>query len=230
MTYIELLIYLSFISLLSLIILSFQFLYDKINNIKFISEIAEIKENISIFKRIYSFYPGDYPHAKKILRSNYQGNGDDFIRDNSESLYVFDHVIKAGIITKYNLNHQVHSYAKKNSNVIASKYSNCGYQLISDSKLNNKNIIFDKIYVFLRIADEKNKGNLTKPCSTVLLSKYIDHKLDDGNPITGNFLSDDRYNSKKEENGKCICKDKENIVSYCNFNYNENCIMQFKFF
>lgn len=213
--------------IISSLIFLYQSLSEKYSNLMLINEISEVKSSILFFHKIYKFYPGDFPRAKKIINSNYNGNGDNIISDNIESLFVFEHMQKANLIYDKNFNYRYLSHAKININMIASKYSRCGYQLLTDSKLNNINVSLDRKENFIRIANHKNKGNLTLPCTKNIVSRDIDTKLDDGNPIKGVFLSDNEFNDHEK---KCICRKNEKLVNYCIFNYNENCIMQINLF
>ncbi len=230
MSFIEIIISLIFIMIITSIILTFQFLNDKLNKIKLVSEISDIKKSLLIFNQIYNFMPGDYPYAKKTLSSNYNGNGDNIIDDNYESLFVFEHMQKSNLFGKQNFHYKYSSYAKINYNMLGSIYSKCGYQIFTDSKLNNINYNLREKSYYIRIANDKKKGNLTIPCANNYIAKYIDAKLDDAKPLEGNFLADDKYAIGLSKKDKCICEEKENIVNYCIFNYNENCIMQLKIF
>ena len=204
------------------------------NTLAFITEINYLKQQISKFKLKYNYYPGDYPFTNDNLGDFKSGNGDGYINDYNESLFAWQHLQVHGFID-LGFTYQEKSYAKISYNMFKSNFTNCGYQILTDSKLNNIHYFFTHKMNFLRIAQHKNFGNLSKSCLTPQEAYHLDYKIDDGNPVAGKIFSDTGYyqlsinkkqNNKKYLRNSCICKNNSAMYVYCLDNNNLNCMMQ----
>ena len=190
----------------------------------FIKEIYFLKEAILSFKSKYHYYPGDYPFAYNIFNNISSGNGDGYIRDYDESLIGWSHLDKSGFINLSFKFSTAQNHAKILYNMKKSRVFECGYQMLADRKLNNLNFYFSKKKNFLRFANDKAFGNLSKPCFIPMDSYAIDTKIDDGSPVSGEIFSDTGY--KRDKVTDCVCKIENMKYSYCLNNKNIICIMQ----
>ena len=224
-SFIDFFISLIIISAILIISLSGKYFLDKSKQLSFIREIKTLTKQNHIFKQKYKYYAGDYPFAKNLWQENFiSGDGDGYIKDDNESLYAWYHLEKAEL-TKLNFLYEKRSYAKILYNMPRSKYLNCGYQILADRKLNKINFYFPKKKNFLRIALDKNFGNLSKSCIATDILRDIDLKIDDGSPVSGDIFADTGYGSDVSKDAeKCVCKEKNNYF-YCK-NNNINCMLQ----
>jgi hypothetical protein len=211
-----------------------KYLLSYSTTLSFITEISYLKQQIIQFKEKYNYYPGDSPFIDEKVVNVTVGNGDGYIDDKNESLFAWRHMQWSDLI-KLDFLYQPRSYAKLSYNMFKSKFVDCGYQILTDRKLNHVNYFFADRMVFLRIAQDKNLGNLSKSCLSAKHAAQIDYKIDDGYPLDGKLFSDqgylelsvgkDLYKNKGEINS-CICKNNNAIYTYCLSSNNVSCIMQ----
>ena len=218
--------------------LNMKYLLFNSNTLAFITEINYLKQQISKFKLKYSYYPGDYPFTNNNSFDLKSGNGDGYINDYNESLFAWQHLQVHGFID-LDFKYKEKSYAKISYNMFKSHFSSCGYQILTDRKLNNINYFFTHKKNFLRIAQDKNFGNLSKSCLTTQKAYYLDNKIDDGNPVTRSFFSDTGYyelsvtkvkDKKKYLRNSCICKNNSAMYVYCPAAPDLGCMMQLVLF
>lgn len=215
-------------------ILSMKYLLNYSNTLSFITEISYLKQQIISFKQKYNYYPGDLPITYGQKDNMLFGNGDSYIDDDNESLFAWQHMEWSGLV-KLDFLYQIRSYAKISYNMFKSKFFDCGYQILTDRKLNNINYFFTDKRNFLRIAQDKQNGNLSKPCLSAKHAGQIDYKIDDGYPLQGRVFSDQGYqglsvNNRSIQNhdqiNSCICKNNNAMYIYCLSSLKISCIMQ----
>ena len=215
------------VSAILIICLNSKYLISHSNRLALLAEVLNMSDISSKFKIKYKFYPGDYPFAKSLWKESWSGNGDGYVRDYNESLYSWSHIENANMVN-LNFIYEERQHASIEKNMIKSKYSNCGYQILADSKLNNLHFHFRRKMNFIRLGLDKGYGNLSKSCISSKDALFVDKKIDDAIPISGTFYADTGYeNSNNSTNNKCVCKIDNHNYFYCN-NGNINCIVQIK--
>ncbi len=215
-----------FIALFAIFLSAANHLKDKAELQVAIGQINIYAEAIDNFKDKYNFYPGDFPFAAKIGPEQNSGNGDHLVSDQDETLNAWLHLdVTEFIFYDFNYNRQL-QHAKITANMPELAKGKCGLQILADSKLNNVNFHFPKKQNFLRIAADKNFGNLSWSCLSGFEAKLYDQKIDDGKPLTGNLYADQGHElSWQEDNKLCICP-VGNFAEYCLALKKETCIMQ----
>lgn len=190
-----------------------------------IKEISSLSEKVSKFRNKYHYYPGDFPFAQIVFENSNSGNGDGYVRDYNESLHSWEHVQSSKLLN-LPFEYKKNSHARIEENMIKSKYTKCGYQILADRKLNNLHYYFEKKMNFLRIAQDKSFGNLSKSCLATHKSYMLDKKIDDGSPVSGLLFSDTGYSSNLSASN-CICRNDNLDYFYCK-NKKIDCIVQIK--
>ena len=217
-SFLNITISLSVISLFLTLIITFSSMQENAKAISLINEISIYREKNLYFKERYNYFAGDFPFAENIWNEADSGNGDNVVDDVSESFRVWKHLEYADLYS-YNYIWEDYKSAKVNKNMPLAKNFSCGFQVISDRKLNNSNFYFAKKNIFLRIAKE-NVKNLSASCISAKQASYIDKKIDDSLPLAGKLFADKGY----EKNNLLECVDIAN-----NIYYNESnvvCFMQ----
>lgn len=199
-------------------------LYHHSNLHAYIVEVSAVTKDVREFYQIYDFYPGDFPLATMMWSgacvdfSNgdniCNGDGDAKIVDQSEGYLAWVHLNKLRnqlFTTKEGV---VKSKAVIGYNVKDSKaFPFLGMQILGDTKLNNSFFDLRQISTnFLRIAAEKDSGNLLNSAFTPRDLYFVDKKIDDGFPqrgislgdtgndaILGCITNDKKFNLKVEE-------------------------------
>lgn len=221
----ELVLSLLIISAILIVCLNGKNLISHTNNLALIKEIYSLSENVYKFKTKYTYYPGDFPFAHTLWQSGDSGNGDGYVRDYNESLHAWHQVENAKLLN-LDFVYKDNSHARIEENMIKSKYTKCGYQILADRKLNNLHYYFKHKMNFLRLARDKSFGNLSKSCLVTNRTYMLDKKIDDGNPVSGKFFSDTGYSNNINQ-GDCVCRNDELDYFYCK-SQKINCIVQIK--
>lgn len=208
--------------------------HDTANLVGLLAEVQYLRKNIDKFYEHYNSYPGDYANASTIwgdkcnfrgtANFNCNGDGDGEITDRTEGFVAWQHLFNAKLYNFEPENLEESYKAKPSVNVARSKILDAGFQIMSDSLLNNSRIYFKgRDNNFIRLAKEKASGNLMQPALSPIDAHYIDYKIDDGFPDKGRVFAD------KMQSGEILCSKKNNADDFMYMlNIGElSCYMQF---
>jgi hypothetical protein len=206
---IELVIFLIILSLFSMAWNHYSHATHGARLLGLISELGYYKKSVTNFIKIYNYFPGDFPHASFFWNNNCQikeledkknicdGNGNYKVHDSNEGFIAWRHLLNASLLNGKNTEYAKIKKAKLGYTVPLSKfYESGGYQLLSDTRLNNINYYIgdtsSKLYI--RFAGANNiSDNLLKATMTAKDMFYIDTKFDDGRPLAGRLFADSGY-------------------------------------
>lgn len=160
-----------------------------------INEIEQIRSGVVSFRTRHRFFPGDIPNAQSYwpTASTLNGNGNRLIETSEsslvEDLYVYHHLFLAGMIKgRFIGGNASPTTVLIGQNIAPSSYGpNAGYHL------------YGHLYPIYGIPNVNYIGlaNPSPPsfrfygdsAVTPRDARFIDEKIDDGNPATGNTLS-----------------------------------------
>jgi prepilin-type N-terminal cleavage/methylation domain-containing protein len=161
-----------------------------------INEVRGIQQSLNTFKLQYNYLPGDLPNATSFWATSANGNGNGVIDYNTgvstplEDTYVFQQLYLANII---NLSFSGGAQGGGTNRYVAgvnaypSRLSGAGYFVASNVTLYH--IIYAPQQLQFGSATNGNSGVLNGQAVTSNDAYYIDQKMDDGVPSSGNVMT-----------------------------------------
>ncbi|MFN7038464.1 MAG: type II secretion system protein [Alphaproteobacteria bacterium] len=203
-TLIEMSIVLAIISLLITGIIIGQRIINKSSVDSIIGDIKKWSNALEQFEVKYGGLPGDLANISLLPAGATAGNGNGLIDSSTEAVQFWYHLKLAGLLTNnFNgniiSNYTPASYTTSGGIAAASSMKNAGFSVLNGTAalINNSSSIGKLVFNLSYFP----ASNYTKSILTPEQAQYLDIKLDDGNPLTGNFRAADGSNAAS---GACV--------------------------